>query len=78
MDIHVSTYNGKYKTFVFYCKQNFKKTKQCLLLAGNLNTGFYAIVTLVTNSLFMVFLGKKLQGWLLPVEALQDNCTVIR
>lgn len=56
----------------------FKKDKEMFTLMGKLNTGFYVIVALVTDSLFMVFLGKKLQCSLLPVEALQGDFGVIR
>ncbi len=63
---------------VFNRKQMFKKDKEMFTSAGNLNTDFYVIVALVTDSLFMAFLGRKLQCSLLPVEALQGDCGVIR
>lgn len=56
----------------------FKSDKDMFTLMGKLNKGFYIIVTLVTDSLFMVFLGIKLQRSLLPVEALQGDFGVIR
>lgn len=58
---------------VFNRKQMFKKDKEMFTSTGDLNTGFCVIVALVTDSLFMVFLGRKLQCSLLPVEALQDD-----
>lgn len=44
---------------VFNCKLNLKKDKEMFTSGGNLNTRFYVIVALVTDSLFMVFMGRK-------------------
>ena len=56
---------------VFNCKQKGQRNVYQ-------SKGFHVIVALVTDSLFMVFMGKKLQCSLLPVEALQGDCGVIR
>lgn len=61
---------------VFNCKQMFKADKEMFTSTGKLNTSFYEIVALVTDCLFIMFLGRKLQCSLLPVEALQVNCGV--